>query len=257
MVKWNTIYNTNCTTLLKDLLNEGVKFDLILTDPPYNIGKDFNNDSDRLPLKEYLSNMREVLSMCSNLLEDNGSLIWFCTHRYVGYFQTMLYDIGLFYKRMLIWYYLNGMSRQRKTPITEYEPILWFTKSEDNFTYNADDMRIPYRSERVKNPVYKKDSKGVKRAWNPNPLGSLRGDVWRYPVLAGSLYQSERTIHPTQKPEKLTSDLLRAFAPKQGKVLDPYMGSGTTAVCCKKLGLPWIGCEIEQKWTNIANERLK
>jgi DNA modification methylase len=253
----------SCTDLF-DKLN--VKFDLILSDPPYNIGKDFGNDSDQLPLDVYLKNMENVLSKCSSLLTEKGSIVWFCTHKYVGRIQNIMYDLGLNYRRMLIWYYLNGMSRQKRTPITEYEPILWFSKSDD-FIYNVDEMRIPYRTDRVKTPCYKKDSKGVKRAWMPNPLGALRGDVWKYPVLSGNLYQKERTDHPTQKPETLITDLIRAFCPIDDKVyngciFDPFIGSGTTAVCCEKLNtqgnnITWAGSEIESKWVQIAEERLK
>ena len=258
---WNQIHHSDCKTFIQKLLDEGIKFDLILTDPPYNIGKDFGNDSDKKPLNEYLAETKDILTKCKELLSDQGSLIWFCTHRYVGHLQTMMYDLGYQYRRMLIWYYLNGMSRQRRTPVTEYEPVLWFSKTDD-FVYNADDMRIPYRSERVKNPCYKKDKNGVKRAWLPNPLGALRGDVWKYPVLSGKLYEAERTEHPTQKPESLITDLLRAFCLKEGddyvgRVFDPFMGSGTTAVCCKSLGIPWMGCEMEGKWVEIGRGRLK
>lgn len=258
---WSQIHHADCINFTQKLLDEKVKFDLILTDPPYNIGKDFGNNSDSKPLKTYLEDMELILGRCKDLLTDDGAIVWFCAHRYVGQILNIMHNTGLRYQRMLIWYYLNGMSRQRRTPVTEYEPILWFTKSE-NFTYNTDDMRIPYRSERVKNPCYKKDSKGVKRAWMPNPLGALRGDVWKYPVLSGKLYEAERTEHPTQKPEVLIRDLLRAFCPKKdnvyvGNVFDPFMGSGTTAVCCKELGIPWMGCELEEKWISIANERLK
>lgn len=267
-MEWNKIQHVDCTTYLKKLLEEQAKFDLIATDPPYNIGKDFGNDTDNLPLDVYLSNMKTVLTMCRDLLTERGSIVWFCTHRYVGHLQTMMYDLGLSYKRMLIWYYLNGMSRQRRTPVTEYEPILWFSKSDDNFTYNINDLRIPYRTERVKNPCYKKDANGVKRAWLPNPLGALRGDVWKYPVLSGKLYEKERCGEfPTQKPKNLIIDIVRAFCPKEdsiytGSVLDPFMGSGTTAVACETLNrqghnIRWSGCELEERWADLGNNRLK
>jgi len=251
----NKVYQEDCADFCK---RTDLKFNLILTDPPYNIGKDFGNDTDKLPLDVYLDKMHTVLTLCKDLLEDDGSIVWFCTHVYVGYIQKLMYDIGLKYRRMLIWYYLNGMSRQRRTPVTEYEPILWFSKSDD-FTYNVDDMRIPYRSERVKNPCYKKDSKGVKRAWLPNPMGALKGDVWKYPVLSGKLYQQERTAHPTQKPETIVTDLIRAFLPKKvdAKVFDPFSGSGTVPVCCQKLGIKWVACEIEDKWVDVTNKRLE
>lgn len=260
------IHNVDCLEWLRKASKDGMKFDLILSDPPYNIGKDFGNDTDKVPLDQYLANMKEVLTCCRDLLTDGGGIVWFCTHKYVGHLQMMMYEMGLSYKRILIWYYLNGMSRQRRTPVTEYEPVLWFTKSEDDFTYNLDDMRVPYRTDRVKTPCYKKGADGVKKAWMPNPLGALRGDVWKYPVLSGKLYEQERTPHPTQKPELLITDMIRAFCPKDGdkytgSVLDPYMGSGTVAVCCEKLNyeghdIRWAGCELQPEWVEVAKERL-
>jgi site-specific DNA-methyltransferase (adenine-specific) len=133
-------------------------------------------------------------------------------------------------QRQMIWYYRNGMSRQTLTPVTEYEPFLWFTWSEDFYTYNGDDVRVPYKSDRVKTPVYKKNKSGEVKAWNPDPRGAKRGDVWEYPTLAGKLYENERTEHPSQKPEALITDLIKAFCPKNaegkydGVVMDIYAG---------------------------------
>jgi DNA modification methylase len=166
----------------------------------------------------------------------------------------------------MIWHYKNGLSRQNKEPVTEYDPFLWFSKS-NQFTYNAELVRVPYKTERVNNPIYKKNKAGIKIAWNPNPNGAKRGDIWEYPTLSGKNYENERTDHPTQKPEALILDLIKAFCPlnKDGRldgfVLDPYMGSGTTAVCCERLNrqgnnIKWLGIELEQKWIDIANKRI-
>lgn len=251
------LYNSSCDELLPKFVQDTQKFDLILTDPPYNIGKDFGNDTDKLPLNEFLAITKGRLRLLDNLLTDNGSIIWFCSHVYLGYLQCLMYEMGWTYQRILIWYYNNGMSRQTKTPISAYEPILWFTKNSKKWTYNKDDVRVPYKTERVKNPVYKKDKNGVKKAWIPNPNGALRNDVFEFPVLAGKLYEKERTEHPTQKPESLIIELVKAFCPKGGKVLDPFMGSGTTPAVCNKLGIDCIGIELEEKWYNIAKNRIE
>ena len=250
------LINDNCDNVLKQFVKENRKFDLVLTDPPYNIGKDFGNNTDMLPLETFLCQTRQRLELIDKLLNDTGSVLWFCSHRFVGYLQTMMYKIGWQYQRILIWRYNNGMSRQKKTPISAYEPILWFTKS-DKWTYNADAVRVPYKTERVKSPVYKKDKDGNKKAWLPNPNGALRDDIFEFPVLAGKLYEQERTKHPTQKPESLITELLKAFAPKGGDVLDPFMGSGTTIVCCNRLGLNGAGIELEREWFDIALQRVK
>ena len=95
----------------------------------------------------------------------------------------------------------------------------------------------------------------------------MRGDVWDFPTLAGKRFAKEKTTHPTQKPESLITELIKAFCPmKDGKyvgtILDPFHGSGTLGVCCEQLNLlgneiEWTGIELEQKWCDIANERLE
>lgn len=250
---------------LNALLDSGRKVDLIITDPPYNVGKDFGNNTDNQDDAVFLGGIYDRLSVASDLLTPNGSLICFASHLYVAKIQILL-EKKLHYRRMMIWHYRNGMSRQNKEPVTEYEPFLWMSKSSNEWTYNTDDVRVPYKSERVKSPVYKKAKNGANKAWLPNPNGAKRGDIWEYPCLAGKLYASERTEHPTQKPLSLITDLLKAFVPKvdgrySGTVLDPYLGSGTTAVACDSLNreghdIQFIGMELEENWVNITEERL-
>lgn len=259
----------NSDLILDDLIDEGVKVDLILTDPPYNLNKDFGNDSDKLSLEEFLKITRERLIKCKKIMKPNASILWFGIHNYIGNIQCIMYDIGLYYRRMNIWYYENGFSRNTNSPLAQYEPFLWFSKSNKKWTYNVDDVRIPYKStERLKNPVYYKNSKGEKIKWEPNPNGAMRGDVWSFPTLAGKAFQQERTKHPTQKPEALIKELVKAYCPKDtrgkynGIILDPFHGSGTLGVCCEQLNsegnkIKWIGIEIEKKWCKVAEERLK
>ena len=95
----------------------------------------------------------------------------------------------------------------------------------------------------------------------------MRGDVWAFPTLAGKIFEKERTEHPTQKPESLITELIKAFCPKDeeglycGTILDPFHGSGTLGVCCEKLNkqghkIKWIGIELEEKWCEVTRVRL-
>lgn len=254
--------------LLKEMLDQNIFVDLILTDPPYNLNKDFGNDSDKLSLEEFLLVTQKRIGLCKNLLKDDGSIIWFGIHHYIGFIQSIMYEASLNYRRMNIWYYENGFCRTQKAPLTQYEPFLWFSKSNKKWTYNVDDVRIPYKStDRLKNPIYYKNSKGEKVKWEPNPLGAMRGDVWAFPTLAGKVFKDERTEHPTQKPESLITEIIKAYCPKNsegfydGTILDPFHGSGTLGVCCEKLNsqghkIKWIGIEIEKKWCDVAKDRL-
>ena len=265
----NSFLQVDSDNLLLDrLLDEGIRFDLICTDPPYNLNKDFGNDSDRLDLATFLEVNRQRISKCARLLKPEGALVWFAIHHFVGYLQVMMYEAGLYYRRMNIWRYENGFSRSTRAPRGEYEPFLWFSRDPKRWTYNADDVRVPYKStERLRTPVYYQNGRGERVAWQPNPLGSHRGDIWGFPTLAGKRFERERTGHPTQKPEALITEILKAFCPKDeegrynGRVLDPFAGSGTLGVCCARLNreghhIEWLCGELEQRWTDVAQRRL-
>lgn len=269
MLEFNKNYVANSDEFNQILKEENIKFDLILTDPPYNINKDFGNKTDCLSIEDFKNITEKRINIYKQLLKEDGSIVWFGIHNYIGFIQSIMYDAGLYYRRMNIWYYENGFSRNTTTPLAQYEPFLWFSKSNKKWTYNVDDVRVPYKStERLKNTVYYRNSKGEKKAWIPNPNGAMRGDVWQYPTLAGKAFAKEKTSHPTQKPETLITEIIKAYCPKDkdgkysGYILDPFHGSGTVGVCCEKLNkqgnnIKWIGIELEKKWSDICEERLK
>lgn len=255
--------------LLQTLLEKNIKADLILTDPPYNLNKDFGNNSDCLTFEDFINTSKHRINVCKNLLKDDASIVWFGIHHYIGFLQNIMYEAGLHYRRMNIWFYENGFNMVKNAPTTQYEPFLWFSKSEKKWTYNTDDVRVPYKStDRLKKPVYYRDRNGNKKIWTPNPLGALRGDVWQFPTLSGNSFKKERTSHPTQKPISLFMEIIKAFCPKNkdglydGLIIDPFHGSGTLGVCCEILNkqghkIRWIGIEKEQKWCDIATKRLE
>ena len=265
--RYKGIINGDCDAVLQKMVDNGIKYDLILTDPPYNVGKDFGNTSDKLPLDMFLKNMYHRIDMLKKLLSDTGSIIWFGIHDYICYIQVYMYQVGLFYRRMNIWHYENGFSRSTRVPSTHYEPFLWFSKDSKKWTYNTDQVRVPYKStERLKSAVKYKDKDGNEKIWKPSEKGALRGDVWDFPTLAGKAFSKERTEHPSQKPEALITEIIKAFCPMDGNVfsgniLDPFLGSGTLGVCCEKLNkaghnIQWTGIELEKKWCDIARKRL-
>lgn len=257
----------DCDKIIDDLISEGTKYDLILTDPPYNINKDFGNRSDCLSLEEFVAVTKKRIQKLKSLLTPTGSIIWFGIHDYIGYVQIAMYEAGLNYRRMNIWHYENGFSRSKKEPATHYEPFLWFSNDPQRWTYNVDAVRVPYKSkERLKNVINYTAADGTKKVWTPNPNGSMRGDIWDFPTLAGKRFQDEKTTHPTQKPEALITEIIKAFCPMKngtytGAILDPFHGSGTLGVCCEKLNklgsaIHWTGIELEEKWCAVARERL-
>lgn len=268
MIEYNGVICGDSDLIIDEMISQGIKYDLVLTDPPYNINKDFGNDSDKLSVEEFIDITSKRAEKLKKILTPTGSVIWFGIHDYVGYIQVAMYNAGLHYRRLNIWHYENGFSRSKKEPATHYEPFLWFSNDSKKWTYNCDAVRVPYKStERLKSPVKYKAADGTIKVWTPNPKGSMRGDVWDFPTLAGKRFEKERTAHPTQKPESLILELIKAFCPMNeekyvGKILDPFHGSGTLGVCCEKLNLQgnqieWTGIELERRWCDIANERLE
>lgn len=154
------IINGNSDNVLDKLIGMGIKYDLVLTDPPYNIFKDFGNKSDCLPFDEFLEVTEERLIKLKQLLTPTGAIIWFGIHDYIGFIQVLMHKVGLNYRRMNIWHYENGFSRSTKEPATHYEPFLWYSNDKKQWTYNVDEVRVPYKStDRLKSPVtyYDKD----------------------------------------------------------------------------------------------------
>jgi len=269
MMEWNTFTRIDSDeTLLPSLVRKGATFDLILTDPPYNLGKDFGNRSDKLSLSHFDTINRARIAACATLLTKHGSLLWFGIHKHIGRLQLMMEDAGLSYRRMNIWRYRNGFSRSARMPKAEYEPFLWYSRSSSRWHFNTDDVRVPYQSEkRVRTPVYYTTRRGQRKAWTPNAKGAMRGDVWEYPTLAGKRFARERTGHPTQKPIALITEMLKAWLPKDSKgryagtVLDPYAGSGTLGICCELLNseghrIKWLSAELEPRWVEVSKQRM-
>lgn len=265
---YNEVICGDSDIVIDRLIEKGIKFDLILTDPPYNLNKDFGNDSDKMSVDEYISITKKRIIKLKKLLTPNGSIIWFGIHNYICYVQIAMYEAGLFYRRMNIWHYENGFSRTKREPSTHYEPFLWFSNNNKQWTYNCDEVRVPYKStDRLRSPIKYKGKDNEIKIWSPNPKGALRGDIWNYPTLAGAAFKNERTEHPTQKPESLITEIIKAFCPikgghYEGAILDPFFGSGTLGVCCEKLNtqgnfISWMGIEIEKKWCDIAKKRLR
>ncbi|WP_449623077.1 DNA-methyltransferase, partial [Robertmurraya sp. Marseille-Q9965] len=121
-----------------------------------------------------------------------------------------------------------------------YEYVFWFTANNKDYTFNLDDVKIPalnYRPDRYKTQLK-----------NPS-------DVWRIPMVSGNF--QERTNHPAQYPEKLIERIILTATNELDVVLDPFMGSGTTAVVAAKLNRNYLGFEIEQEYIEMAKQRLE
>lgn len=243
----NTIVTGDCLEELRKLPDECAQ--LIIADPPYNVGPAFGIENEWNRSAEWIPWVRSWLQEAERVLAPGGSIFVYGIHHYIGYVQVELYNLHLTYRRMIIWHYENGWSRSRKMPATHYEPILWFSKG-SGYTYHP--IREPYKStERLKHKITKNG-----KVWTPHPDGRLAGDVWKFPVLAGRRFSAEKVNHPTQKPIALTDRIVQHFSNPNDLVVVPFAGSGTECVSAVRNGRQYWGCEIKAEFVQIANERL-
>jgi len=223
---------------------------LIIADPPYNLDKDFGSWKEKDRRNEWLPWSKEWLLACREVLAPGGSIFVYGIHHHLCWIQCFLYEIGLTYRRQIIWYYENGFAGYSKTLAAHYEPLLWFSKG-DEFTYSP--IREPYKSvERLKHKITKNG-----KVWIPNPDGRLAGDVWQFPTLAGRRFRDEKVAHPTQKPLSLTERIVKHFSKVGDTVLVPFAGSGTECVAAAMHGRHFIGYELNPAYVDIAEQRLR
>ena len=226
---------------------------LIVTSPPYNIGKSYEKRSS---LDDYLASQTRVIAECVRLLHPSGSLCWqvgnFVDDGEIVPLDTALYPIfkshDLKLRNRIVWHFGHGLHSSKRLS-GRYETINWFTKTDD-YTFNLDPIRVPskYPNKRhFKGPNVGKLS--------GNPLGKNPSDVWEFPNVKSN--HVEKTIHPCQFPVELVERLVLSMTDPGDEVLDPYMGVGSSVIAAEKHGRMGYGCDIVQEYVDIACERLR
>ena len=244
----NQIIQGDSVKLLRQVPDKSSE--LVIADPPYNIGKNFGNGDVFRDLRFWREWCALWLAECKRIMTDGGSLFLYGIHKYLCYLQVDLMEMGLDYGRLFIWYYENGFAGYTKKPAAYYEMILWMTKGED-YIYHV--IREPYKSqERLKHKIIKNG-----KVWKPHPEGRRVGDVWKFPTLAGRRFANEKVDHPTQKPLSLTLRIVKHFSNEGDTVLVPFAGSGTECVAAKMLNRKYLGFELNREYICIAEKRLK
>jgi site-specific DNA-methyltransferase (adenine-specific) len=210
---------------------------LIVADPPYNLGKDYGNNRDLKAWDEYTSFTRNWLQEAVRILKPTGTIYVFMGVRYISRLFLMLEDdFKLHFNGWITWHYTQGMGRKNGFS-PRHEDILYFTKS-DSFTFNLDPVRVPQKYFRQRN----------------NMTGANPGDVWQFSHV--HYCSAEREDHPTQKPEGLIERIIRASSKPGDWVLDPFVGSGTTCRVANVLDRKWVGIDINPGYIAMSKERL-
>ena len=268
-----------------------IKYDVIIADPPYNIGKDFGVTDDNMPLGEYLEWTNEWLYRCFELLADNGII-------YVYGFPEILARVAANYpiedQRWLVWHYTNKTVPSARFWQRSHESILCLWKPEySRPTLEINQIREPY-TEGYKKCIGK-IRKGTDSRFNRGRGhetiyrdygGALPRDVLKIPALAGGAGASERWFmchdcnnkvyppsklkhhrdhdimkHPTQKPMDLTDRLIKSKLEvdqsNAGRVLIPFAGSGSECVVANRLGVEWLGIEINPEYVDFSRKWIK
>ena len=245
----NTVHHGDALEFLRTLPDACA--DLVIADPPYSLNKDreFGQGAFFESRDEWLAWCRQWLIEAKRVLNTTGNLFVYAIHHNSCFLQTYLYDLGLQYRRQIIWNYENGWSKYRSSPACHYEPILWFAHRVDS-TFHV--IREPYKSEeRLRHTITKNG-----KVWKPHPDGRQAGDVWRFPTLAGRRFAEERTEHPTQKPLSLSRRLVEHFSNPGELVVVPFVGSGSECVAAIECGRRFTGAEINARYVAVARERL-
>lgn len=247
-LKLNQIYNSDLLLEMKNIESES--FDLVIADPPYNLGKDFGEWDERKKKDKWLPWSKLWIDEVLRVLKPNGNLFIYGIHKHLCWIQCYLYEQKMEYRRQIIWHYENGFAGYSKNTLAaHYEPLLWFSKG-SKYTYNP--IREPYKSaERLKHKITKNG-----KVWIPNPEGRLAGDVWSFPTLAGRRFKDEKVDHPTQKPLSISRRIVKHFSNEGDLILIPFAGSGSECVASLELKRKFIGFELNTRYVEIANKRL-
>jgi adenine-specific DNA-methyltransferase len=237
---------------------------LIISSPPYNIGKEYEK---KTAIEEYLERQKPVISELYRILKDDGSLCWevgnFVDKGEVYpldiYYYPIFKVLGLHLRNRIIWHFGHGLHASKRFS-GRYESIIWFTKSE-KYKFNLDNVRIP-----SKYPGKRYFKGALKGKPSCNPLGKNPSDmwevvksdweneIWNIPNVKSN--HPEKTIHPCQFPVELVERCVLALTDKTDWVLDPYAGAGSAIIAAIKNGRKAAGCDKEIDYVKLARDRI-
>ncbi len=260
-----TLYEGDCLELLKSLDHESV--DLIITSPPYCIGKTYEKPEDDIETfkRQHILIFPEIY----RILKTGGSICW-----QVGYhvdkgsivpLDFYVYDIftsknqelsiPLVLRNRIVWTFGHGLNSQSRFS-GRHELILWFTKG-DEYQFDLDAVRIPqkYPGKKSYRGPNKGNLSGNPAGKNPSDVWEATTDVWDIPNVKAN--HIEKTDHPCQFPVSIPQRLIKALAPRDGVVLDPFMGVGTTGVAAALENRSFAGSELQHDYFQTAQARIK
>lgn len=245
------LYPNDCMKFLKTIPNNTLQ--LIITSPPYNIGKEYEQ---RSTLESYLDQQSTVISECVRCLSPNGSICWqvgnYVDNGTIVPLDAVLYPVfinsGLKMRNRIIWHFEHGLHCSRRFS-GRHETIIWFTKSDD-YIFNLDPIRVPQKYPEKKH--FKGPNAGK---FSCNPLGKNPGDVWIIPNVKSN--HIEKTEHPCQFPVELIERFVLSMTNEGDWVFDPFLGTGTSIIAAIRHGRRGAGAELLAKYVGLARDRIE
>ena len=247
------VFRGDCRSLLSHMSNDTV--DITIASPPYCIGKAYESESTTT--EDFIRAQKEVLPEIVRVTKPGGSICW-----QIGYHVTdaavfpldyAIYDVLRDYREIIlrnriIWTFGHGLHSTTRFS-GRHETVLWLTKG-DLYKFHLDSIRIPQKYPGKRH--YKGDKKGE---FSGNPLGKNPGDVWEMPNVNAN--HVEKTEHPCQFPIALAQRLIRALAPNDGLVFDPFLGVGFTGAAAVIEKRRFLGAELNLRYAGISIKRLE
>lgn len=241
------------------------KVDLIITSPPYNIGKTYET---KVSIEEYLSSQENIIKELTRILSDKGNLCW-QVGNYIKdgevypldiYYYQIFKKYGLKLRNRIIWHFGHGLHASKRFS-GRYETILWFSKTDD-YIFNLDPVRVPAKYPGKRH--YKGDKKGE---LSGNPLGKNPSDIWEimiqdwenllWDIPNVKSNHPEKTSHPCQFPIELVERCVLALSNEASWVLDPFAGAGSTLIGALKNNRNAIAIEKEKEYVKITQTRIQ
>ena len=222
--------------------------DLLIADPPYGLGKDYGNDSDKLAADDYLQWMAAWIDVALPKLKPEGSLYIFLTWRYSPEVFVLLKERMTMINEIIWDRRVPSMGGSTRSYTSVHDTIGFFAKQK-GYYFDLDAIRIPYDAEtkKARSRSVFVGAKWLEVGYNPKDLWSVARIHKEDP---------ERADHPTQKPLEIVERMVRASCPPGGIVLDPFMGAGTTAVAAQRCGRQFVGFELNPVYCDIIAGRL-
>lgn len=238
------IYNEDCLEGMRKLA--GAHFDLVVTSPPYNIGKEYESI---VPVEDYVDWCRFWIQQVQRMLQPNGQFWLNVGHlpvpgraRWLPISYLLWDQVPMHFQQEIVWVFDGGQVSKRGFAARN-EKFLWYVQDPDNYVFNLDAVRDP-------NVINRNDRRN-------NPIGKNPTDVWLFSTLRGNSHERAKHPHPAQFPTAMIERIIKACSNPGDVILDPFMGSGTVAEVAAQNGRLVVGFEIDAKYVEVIKKRIE